>query len=66
MQRTELMLAHETSDAVLTAGFSGLPEIQEHAWCSVDPVAGNKGGPDQLQPPSLFLRAVDSGCFSQS
>lgn len=62
MQRTELMLAHETSHAVLTSRFAGFPDdVQKHAWRSIEPMASNKRGADQPQKPSVLLGVVGEG-----
>jgi len=50
--------AHESRDPMLTAGLSGLPQVQEHAGRAIDAVTGRERRPDQAKQPSVLLRVI--------
>jgi hypothetical protein len=43
---------------MLAAGFAGFTQIEEHARCTVDAMAGGKRGTDQSQQSSILLRSI--------
>jgi hypothetical protein len=56
--RTEIGLAHQPLDAMLTAGFAGFAEIEEDARSSVDAMARDIRGANETEQPDVFLRAI--------
>jgi len=52
--RSNLVDAHQPHHAVLAAGLSDLPKVEEYSWCSVDTVACHKRRADQPQEPNVL------------
>jgi hypothetical protein len=51
----DLVDAHEARHAVLAAGLSGVSKIEEHAWGTVNPVAGDQRCADQAEESRVLL-----------
>src|SRR5262249_6281575 len=55
VQRSQVVLAHETRHAMLAAGLSRLPEVQKDPWRTVDAMAGDERRPNEPQQAGIFL-----------
>ena len=52
--RPDLVNAHQSHRAMLTAGLAGLPKVEEYSWRSVDSVACHKQRADQPEEPNVL------------
>lgn len=53
--RSNTIFPHEPGNTVLTAGFSGLPQVQEHPRGTVNVLTGLERSPDQAQRAGILF-----------
>lgn len=58
MTRPNAIDTHQASNTVLAAGLARLPQIQEYAGCSIDPVTCHERSPDQAEQPRVFFGSI--------
>ena len=58
MQRAQIVLAHQPSDTMLTAGFSGLSQIEEDAGSAINAMARDERCANQSKESGVFLIVV--------
>ena len=54
VQRAQIGLAHQASDAMPAAGLSGFTQIEEHARGAVDAMTRNERRANQSKQPGVF------------
>ena len=64
MERPQIGLAHQTSDAMLAASFAAFSQIEKDTRGAVDALGRREGCANQTEQPSVLLRAVRDGLLA--